>query len=146
MAVRCAAVAYKDFDCAADPCGDAGLADGHVCSSPWAEAGDPAGAAALRAFLGRLRADGGGDAEDAAGGLEAAGLLFAALAEPSARLCLLMTDAPCHGMAGHNGHDSHETFRGVDQVRGKEGGRERRGPGAPARAGKTSPLGGRTWS
>ena len=86
MAVRCAAVAYKDFDCAADPCGDAGAADGHVCASPWAEAGDPAGAAALRAFLGRLRADGGGDAEDAAGGLEAAGRLFAELGRPSVRL------------------------------------------------------------
>ena len=62
-------MAFKDIDCAANSCGDAGTV---TSPPPLGRGRDPAGVAALRALLGRLRADGGGDAKHAAGGLEAA--------------------------------------------------------------------------
>jgi hypothetical protein len=70
----------------------------------------------LEAFIARLRASGGGDAEDAAGGLAVVGQLFEALPEPSLRVCLLMADAPCHGMTEGGVGDSHKYHLGVEQA------------------------------
>jgi hypothetical protein len=69
----------------------------------------------LKAFVEALRASGGGDAEDAAGGLDAVGRLFEGLGQPSVRLCVLLADAPCHGMAGAE-KDTYQTHDGMDQV------------------------------
>jgi hypothetical protein len=95
----------------------------------WIDAADPAGLAALDAFLRRLRASGGGDfPEDATGGLAAAGRLFDLLGEPSLRVCLLLADAPCHGLAGsgdaHGGPAEAARARAVVRRVFAEGGAE----------------------
>ena len=85
MEVGCAFVSYKDFGDRGDAAAG-GTVREHVAWHGWAEAGDAAGMAGLQAFVAGLEASGGGDAEDAAGGLEAAGRLFAELGRPSVRL------------------------------------------------------------
>jgi hypothetical protein len=80
----------------------------------WADADDAERMAGLRDFVVGLEASGGGDTpEDVAGGLEAAVALFAERVVPSLRMCLLITDAPCHGVGSG---DERPHFGGVDQL------------------------------
>jgi hypothetical protein len=105
MPVSVAFVSYKDF-------GD----HGHLEACDWADTDDVAGMERLRGFIETLQASGGGDApEDVAGGLEKVGKLFAARTLPSLRMCVLMTDAPCHGEGLNSGGDMHPKHKGVDQ-------------------------------
>ena len=97
--------------------GEGVTARGGWVSDSWVQADDPAGMDRLDAYIGRLRPSGGGDApEDAAGGLAAVGRLFEALGEPSLRLCVLMADAPCHGMTACGELDHHKRHGGRDQA------------------------------
>jgi hypothetical protein len=140
MPVRCAFVSYKDFGDGGDADSPSHIAefgcagDFLRCLSRWQTSGvkmtgvrwgwgcrwvpvdDADGMDRLEAFIARLRASGGGDAEDAAGGLAVVGQLFEALPEPSLRVCLLMADAPCHGMTEGGVGDSHKYHLGVEQA------------------------------
>ena len=44
------------------------------------------------------------------------GRLFEALQEPSLRVCLLMADAPCHGLTNGGVDDSYKYHEGVEQA------------------------------
>ncbi len=80
-------------------------------TSRWVDSDDTDGMARLEAFIRSLAPSGGGGAEDAAGGLAAVGRLFEALAEPSLRVCLLLADAPCHGMEDRPDPDFNQRHR-----------------------------------